>query len=98
MPGERRARGRMETLFSVRAVTTCRARPFLSREAVMADGFWTLRPPGDPAVEAAPTPVPARVQQRLSRAVAQKLAQGFEIESQSDRRTVLCEDPSAGSG
>ena len=59
----------------------------------MAGAYWTIRPPGEQAVEPAPRLVHREVQERLTRAVGEKLAQGFEIESQSDTQAVLVKGP-----
>jgi hypothetical protein len=59
----------------------------------MAGTYWSIRPPGEPAVEPEPSSADVRAQERLTRAVEAKLAEGFEIESRSDTQVVLVKHP-----
>ena len=65
----------------------------------MAGAYWTIRPPGaqappgEHAVEAPPSSADLRAQERLTRAVAAKLAEGFEIESRGETQVVLVKHP-----
>ena len=58
----------------------------------MADAHWTIRPPGEQAAEPTSS-ADLRAQERLTRAVAAKLAEGFEIESRSDTQVALVKRP-----
>ena len=55
----------------------------------MAQAHWSLRPPAE-----LPTGVPDRegnsvTQQRMAQAIAKKLAAGYELDTQTDTRTVM---------
>jgi hypothetical protein len=88
--GERGNRGRVP----VGSVAELSAETDPSRDAVNTAGrFWTIRPPGEQAVEPAPAPVSRDAHRRLMGAVEAKLAQGFQIESQADKYVVLVKRP-----
>ena len=65
----------------------------------MAGTYWTIRPPGaqapvaEEAVESELSSADVRARERLTRAVAVKLAEGFQIESQSDTQVALVKPP-----
>ena len=59
----------------------------------MAEALWALRPPGEHAVEFAPRMVHRSAQERLVRAVQEKVTDGYQIESQGDSQTVLVKRP-----
>lgn len=59
----------------------------------MAGAYWTIRPPGEQATEPEPGSADLRGQERLARAVALKIAEGFEVESRSDTQVVLVKHP-----
>ena len=55
----------------------------------MAEARACASPSGELAVQAAPTAMNAKGQERLGRAIAAKLAQSYRIESQSVEQAVL---------
>ena len=59
----------------------------------MAGGIWTIRPPGEQAVEPAPRSVHREARVRLLQAVEAKVAQGFQVESQDELQAVLVKGP-----
>jgi hypothetical protein len=59
----------------------------------MAEPQWSIRSPGERALEPAEKSTRDREQERFEREVEEKLAEGFEIESQSDTKIVLVKPP-----
>ena len=59
----------------------------------MAGAFWGIRPPGQEPAEHVLQPVRPEARERLQRAVEEKLAEGFQLESQDDREVVLVRMP-----
>jgi hypothetical protein len=59
----------------------------------MAEAQWSIRSPGEQAVEPAPESAGSKAQERFMRSVQEKLAQGYHIESQTDTKVVLVAAP-----
>ena len=59
----------------------------------MANAQWNIRSPGEQAAERAPQSAGGEAQERFMQKVQQKLAEGFEIESETDTKVVLAKQP-----
>lgn len=63
----------------------------------MTEALSSIRPPEEQTVEAAPKSVQRRAQERLARTVPEKLAPGYQVESQSDSHAVRMKAAASGS-
>lgn len=59
----------------------------------MAEPQWSIRSPGEQTLEPAEKSSPDKERERFEREVEEKLAEGFQIESQSDSKIVLVKPP-----
>jgi hypothetical protein len=59
----------------------------------MANAQWNIRSPGEQAAKPAPKSADREAQERFERQVQEKLAEGYRIESRSDTKVVLVEEP-----
>jgi hypothetical protein len=59
----------------------------------MANAQWSIRSPGEQVLERAPKSTRGEAQERFERQVQARLAEGYQIESQSDTKVVLVEGP-----
>jgi hypothetical protein len=63
----------------------------------VTEALSSIRPPDEQAVKAAPKSAQRKAQTRLTRTVPEKLAPGYQIESQSDSHAVTIKAAASGS-